>query len=165
MIRMSCALLGLSLSASAQAQALADLAAIDAQVAVFTGAAIGQPGGAAMPTDRRLRLRPCPSAPLLDWFGARRDVVQVACPVSGGWKIYVPLRSDGMADAPAAPLVARGDALSVTVSGEGFAISQQGEAMEPGAAGAWIKVRLAGVKTEPVRAQVLRPGAVGIVLP
>lgn len=165
MIRMSFALLCLSLSASAEAQALADLAAIDTQVAAFTGAVIGQPGGAAMPTDRRLRLRPCPSAPLLDWFGARRDVVQVACPVPGGWKIYVPLRSDGVADAPAAPLIARGDAVSVTVSGEGFAISQQGEALEPGAAGTWIKVRLVGVKTEPVRALVLRPGAVGIELP
>ena len=165
MIRISLALLGLTLSAYAQAQALADLAVIDAQVAAFTGVPIGQPGGAAMPTDRRLRLRPCPSAPLLDWFGARRDVVQVSCPVPGGWKIYVPLRSAGMTDAPAAPLIARGDAVSVTVSGDGFAISQQGEALEPGATGAWIKVRLVGVKTEPVRAQVLRPGAVGIVLP
>lgn len=165
MIRISLAFLGLSLSASAQAQALADLAAIDAQVAAFTGTAIGEPGGAAMPTDRRLRLRPCPSAPALDWFGARRDVVQVACPVPGGWRIYVPLRSASMSAAPAAPLIARGDVVSVTVSGDGFAISQQGEALEAGAAGAWIKVRLAGANADPVRAQVLRPGAVGIELP
>jgi flagellar basal body P-ring formation protein FlgA len=165
MIRTSCALLGLTLSPSVQAQALADLAAIDAQVATFTGAAIGEPGGAAMPTDRRLRLRPCPSAPALDWFGARRDMVQVTCPAPGGWRIYVPLRSPSTGAAPATPLIARGDAVSVTVSGDGFAISQQGEALEAGAAGAWIKVRLAGAKADPVRAQVLRPGAVGIDLP
>jgi flagellar basal body P-ring formation protein FlgA len=165
MIRISLAILGLSLSASARAQALADLAAIDAQVVAFTGAAIGEPGGAALPTDRRLRLRPCPAAPQLDWFGARRDVVQVSCAVPGGWRIFVPLRNASITAAPAVPLIARGDAVSVTVSGDGFAISQQGEALEPGAAGAWIKVRLVGVKAEPVRAQVLRPGAVGIVLP
>ncbi len=140
----------------------ADLAAIDQAVAQFTGAAIGTPGGAAHPVDRRLRLRPCAATLALEWHGMRRDSVQISCPAPGGWRIYVPLTS-GVAAQREAPLVAKGDAVTVTVSGDGFAVSQQGEALEAGTAGQWIKVRLS--RGEPLRARVMRPGAVGIVLP
>jgi flagella basal body P-ring formation protein FlgA len=139
-----------------------DLAAIDSEVARFTGSPIGAPGGAARPVDRRLRLRPCPGPLALEWYGLRRETVQVSCPLPGGWRIYVPLTA-GSQPERAAPLVAKGDAVTVTVSGTGFAVSQQGEALEGGGAGEWIKVRLG--RGEPLRAQVLRPGAVGIVLP
>ena len=59
MIRPLAILLALGLAAPALAQATADLDAVDRAVAQFTGAPLGQPGGAAMPTDRRLRLAPC----------------------------------------------------------------------------------------------------------
>ena len=153
-------------AALAAAPALAqttDLGAIDFAVAGFTGAQIGQPGGAVQPVDRRMRLRAC-AVPLgLGWYGARRDTVEVTCPVPGGWRIYVPLR--GEAAVAAAPLVERGDTVTITVSSDGFAVSQPGEAMESGALGARIKVRPLGAKAEPMRARVLRPGAVGIELP
>jgi flagellar basal body P-ring formation protein FlgA len=139
-----------------------DLAAIDTEVARFTGSPVGAPGGAAQPVDRRLRLRPCPGPLALQWYGLRRDTVQVSCPVPGGWRIYVPLTAGSQSE-QMAPLVTKGDAVTVIVSGQGFAVSQQGEALEGGGAGEWIKVRLG--RGEPLRARVLRPGAVGIVLP
>lgn len=154
------ALLTVLVAASPVAAQSTDLVTIDAEVARFTSAAIGQPGGAAQPVDRRLRLRACAAPLVLDWYGLRHETVQVSCP--GGWRIYVPLTAVAAA-AREAPLVAKGDAVTVTVSGTGFAVSQQGEALEPGAAGEWIKVRLG--RGEPLRARVLRPGAVGIVLP
>ena len=49
---------------------LADLAAIDAQVAAFAG-------GTAVPVDRRLRLVACATPLALSWRGARRDTVHV----------------------------------------------------------------------------------------
>lgn len=158
LVALACAAPALGQSASA------DLAAIDRAVASFTGAPIGAPGGAAMPVDRRLRLAPCRAPLALGWYGTRRDTVEVSCPVAGGWRIYVPLA--GMArSAAAAPLVARGDAVTITVSGDGFAVSQPGEALEAGGEGAWIKVRGVNPKAPVLRARVLRPGLVGIDLP
>lgn len=159
--------LALCLAAPALAQpVLADLAAIEREVARFTGAAQGQPGGAALPLDRRLRLARCPAPLALGWYGGQRSSVEVVCPVAGGWKLYVPLAASG-ADAAAAssPAVARGDQVTIAVSGDGFAVSQPGQALENGAAGAWIKVRGLAPGAPALRARVLRPGLVGIDLP
>jgi flagellar basal body P-ring formation protein FlgA len=164
-------LLVASSASPALAATFADLAVLDGEVAAFTGAPQGAPGGAALPVDRRLRLAECSGPLALSWYGSRRETVLVECAAPGGWKVYVPLRSVAVGTAAAAaPVVARGDAVTVLVSGAGFAVSQPGEAMEPGALGAWIRVRSAGGKGEPVRAQVLRAqvlraGVVGIPLP
>jgi flagella basal body P-ring formation protein FlgA len=164
MIRHFTFLLSLGLAAPALAQAAADLAAIDRAVALFTGAAQGQRGGAAMPVDRRLRLSPCRVPLVLGWHGERRESVEVLCPMPGGWKLYVPIAGTGPAAAqPNA--VSRGDAVSVVVSGDGFAVSQSGEALEGGAVGSWIKVRTLTPGAPVLRGKVLRPGAVGIDLP
>lgn len=144
--------------------AMADLAEIDRAVARFTGMPTGAPGGAAMPVDRRLRLAPCRAPLAIGWYGTRRDTVEVSCPVAGGWRLYVPLMGTAQASA-ATPLVARGDAVTITVSGEGFAVSQPGEALEAGREGEWIKVRGVNPKAPVLRARVLRPGLVGIDLP
>ncbi|WP_416385499.1 flagella basal body P-ring formation protein FlgA [Tsuneonella sp. CC-YZS046] len=56
-----------------------------------------------------------------------------------------------------------GDSVNVTLSGPGFSVSQSAEALEAGAVGEWVRVRI-GKDTE-LRAQVLRPGAVGMNLP
>lgn len=152
------------LSAPLHAQSMIELSAIDAQIADFTGAALGRPGGAALPVDRRLRLRPCGGPLALDWHGLRRDAVVVACPQPGGWRIFVPIQRNPVG-VPGAPMIARGDAVSIVVQGEDFAVSQPGEALEAGGAGDWIRVRMHGVKSEPIRARVIRPGAVGIDLP
>ena len=164
MIRTIALLTALTAAPVLAQSAHANHAAIDRAVEQFTGVPQGAPGGAAMPVDRRLRLAPCRAALMLGWYGARRDTVEVACPMPGGWKLYVPL-AGSTPGAAAAPLIARGDAITVAVRGEGFAVSQPGEALEGGAEGAWIKVRTLGAGAPVLRARVLRPGLVGIDLP
>lgn len=156
----------MSLIASpALAQAITDPAAIDRAVAEFTGAPLGAAGGAAMPVDRRLRLAACAIPLTLGLYGPRRDAVMVQCPTAG-WRLYVPLKADPLAAAATAPpAVLRGDAVTITLGGDGFAVSQPGEAIESGPVGGWIKVRTVAVGSKPIRARVIRPGLVGIELP
>ncbi len=127
----------------------ADLAAIDREVAVFTGAAIGTPGGAIAPLDRRLRLVPCPGPLVLGWHTARRDSVTVQCPAGSRWRLFVPVSGAGQSGIAAAPAITRGDSVTIAVTGEGFSVSQPGEAMESGPVGAWIKVRAASAAQSP----------------
>lgn len=159
--------LALLLVAAASAQ-FADLDAIDRQVATFTGAGVGEPGGAATPLDRRLRLQPCRTGTALSWRSQAQDSVVVQCGDVGGWRLFVPVRSAGGAQGGAAA-VTRGDAVAIAVSGEGFTVSQPGEAMESGPVGAWIKVRpasaAANARGETMRARVERPGLVSVPLP
>ena len=137
---------------------LTDLALIDNSVAAFTGQPIGVPGGAAQPVDRRLRLASCGAPLALSWYGSAQTSVLVSCPDMGGWRVFVPVR-EARRDAPAAIAVARGEGVTIAVMGDGFSVSQPGEAMDAGAVGAWIRVRTAA-KADPVRARVVRPGLV-----
>lgn len=147
----------------AAAAATADLNQIDIAVARFTGAAIGESGGALQPVDRRLRLNRCAAPLALAWRTARQDSVVVQCPDVGGWRLYVPVVAQMAAALPEPPAILRGDAVTIAVAGEGFTVSRPGEAMEAGPAGGWIRVRpIAG---EPVRARVVRPGLVSLALP
>jgi flagellar basal body P-ring formation protein FlgA len=148
----------------AAAAAFADLDTIDRQIAQFTGAAIGAEGGAVLPLDRRLRLRPCTATLALAWRGERRDTVTAACPDPGGWRLFVPIKA-GASPLSAAPIVNRGDAVTIAVSGQGFSVSQPGEALEAGAVGAWVRVRAANGKAAPMHAQVVRPGLVTLPMP
>ena len=154
--------LGLSYGATqAHAAGFTDLAAIDREVASFTGKSIGQSGGAQAPVDRRLRLAACQSPLMYSWHNARHDTVAVACPDPGSWHLYVPVRSID----PGVVAVARGESVSIAVVGEDFSIEQPGEAMDSGAIGDWIRVR--GVKSgspqgEPIRARIARPGQVEV---
>ena len=152
-------------ASAAVAQSYVDLAQIDRAVAEFTGAAQGSPGGAAHLLDRRLRLAPCPAQFMLGWYGTRQDTVEVRCAVPGGWKLYVPLVANSSIATAAALAITRGDAVTISVSGAGFAVVQPGEALESGAIGAWIKVRGPGQNAAVLRARVLRPGLVGMELP
>lgn len=149
---------------AALAAGFADPATIDRAVAEFTGAEIGAPGGARMPVDRRLRLATCGTGLALEWYGRVRDTVLVRCPEQGGWRLFVPLAS-GRAEQATADVVSRGDMVTVTVRGPGFTLSRQGEALEAGALGEWIRVRPVTKGADPLRAQVLRPGMVGMELP
>jgi flagella basal body P-ring formation protein FlgA len=138
-------------------------------VAGFTGAGIGQPGGARLPVDRRMKLAPCEMPLALEYYGRGRDSVLVRCPVAGGWRIYVPVANPGANSggnaASGAPIVARGESVAISVRGRGFSLSRQGEAMDGGAEGEWIRVRPAGPRTDPIRARILRPGVVTLELP
>lgn len=164
MIRIVPPLVALALAVPALAQTHANLSDVDRAVAAFTGMPQGQPGGAALPVDRRLRLAPCRVPLATGWYGTRQDTVEVSCPMPGGWRLYVPLA--GMARGEAAPsAITRGDAVSIAVKGEGFTVAQSGEALESGPVGAWIKVRTANPGAPVLRARVIRPGLVGIDLP
>jgi flagella basal body P-ring formation protein FlgA len=154
----------LTVAAPATAAGFASLEEIDSAVVQFTGAPTGTEGGARLPVDRRLKLARCEAPLALEWYGRTRDTVLVRCPVAGGWRLFVPIAS-----APAAarqePVVARGESVAIVVRGGGFTLSRQGEAMEAGAVGDWIRVRPAGTRNDPVRVRVIEPGKVGMDLP
>lgn len=139
---------------------LTDPAALDRAIAAFAGQPIGAPGGAARPVDRRLRLSACSVPPALGWRGEDRASILVECPDPGGWHIYVAMLA-ATRQAAAGSLIERGQQVTIALSGDGFSVSQPAEALEAGAAGAWIKVRTAA-KAEPVQAQVIRPGLVSV---
>lgn len=150
----------------AQASGLTDPAAIDRAVAAFTGAAIGQPGGARLATDRRLQLSACAAPLAVGWHTPAHVAVTVECPGPQSWRIFIAINRAGGASASAnanaaqtgaALAVKRGDALTIIVRGRGFSVQQQGEAMQGGAVGDWILVRTAR-KAEPLRARIERPG-------
>lgn len=146
-------------SAQAQSSPFHDLVAIDRAVSAFTGAGVGEPGGATLPVDRRLRLAACRSQLSLDWQGSRQDTVLVQCPDAGGWRLFVATTGGARQGAAAPVAVARGEAVTISVAGEGFSVAQSGEAMESGALGAWIRVRTSARAT-PIRARIERPGFV-----
>ena len=100
---------------------------------------------------------------MLSWYGAARKAVQVRCPAAAGWTLYVPVAAP--ATASEAALIRRGDAVTIMVGGDGFAVSQPGEALEPGARGDWIKVRGLSAKAPVLRGQVVRPGLINVELP
>lgn len=159
-------------ASSPGAPGFADLEAIERQVAAFTGAPIGAVGGATTPLDRRLRLTRCQTSLALSWRTQGRDSVVVQCGDAGGWRLFVPVRQpdpEPLDARPPLPLaVHRGDALSIAVTGEGFTVSQPGEALEAGGVGAWIRVRPALVGRgggQELRARVVRPGLVALPLP
>lgn len=143
----------------ASASGFTDPAAIDRAVADFTGAAIGTPGGARLPADRRLRLAACAGPLAVAWHTAAHTAVRVECPGPQTWRIFVAVDGGGTggAAARAAPAIKRGDALTIVVRGRGFSVQQAGEAIDSGAIGDWIFVRTAR-KAEPLRARIERPG-------
>jgi len=165
-LRFALLLVAAAFPASAHAGGFADLAEVDREVAAFTGVPQGRPGGAVRPVDRRLKLSPCSTSLNLRWYNAQRESVVVQCPAPDGWRLFVPvLVAQGAA---AENVIARGDAVTVAISGEGFTVSQPGEALEAGALGAWIRVRTVRdgtPKGEPMRAQVVRPGLVEVPVP
>ncbi|MEM7690064.1 MAG: flagella basal body P-ring formation protein FlgA [Pseudomonadota bacterium] len=148
-------------------------AEIDRAVAAFTGAAIGETGGARAPADRRLRLAACAAPLTTSWHGTTRAAVKVEClqthGSSGPWRIFVATRAASTNSAysagargrslpaPRAPVIKRGDPITVSVRGRGFTVQQPGEAMENGAIGDWISVRTTR-EAQPVRARIERPG-------
>jgi flagella basal body P-ring formation protein FlgA len=146
---------------NAQSQGQADLTQIDRMVEAFTGQPIGTVGGARAPVDRRLRLAACAAPFALDWYGAPGKTVSVSCTGSGGWQIYVNILAPTQSAKSAVPMIARGETVTIAVRGRGFTVQRQGEAMEAGAEGDWIKVRT-GPDAAAVRARVERPGLVVI---
>jgi flagella basal body P-ring formation protein FlgA len=147
--------------AVAQAPAITDPAQIDRLVEGFTGQKTGVVGGARAPVDRRLRLAACAEPLILDWYGTPGQTVSVSCAGAGGWRIYVNLLGAVSAAKSTTPMIAKGETVTVAVRGRGLTVQRQGEAMEAGAEGDWIKVRTSP-DAAPLRARVERPGLVVI---
>ena len=160
--RLAPALLGLAaMPAIAAPPAYTSPAEIDRAIIGFTGAAIGSPGGARLPTDPRLRLAACEGPLLLDWHTPARSSVRIECPGPAPWRIFAaiaPADTPG-ASGTAALAIKRGDAVLIAVRGRGFSVQRPGEAVEGGQVGDWIFVRTAP-KAEPLRARIERPGLV-----
>ncbi|MEM6474905.1 MAG: flagella basal body P-ring formation protein FlgA [Pseudomonadota bacterium] len=153
---------GNSARTGAQAGSYIDPRLIDRTVAEFTGANIGEVGGARVPADQRLRLAHCTQPLSAAWHGTSKSTVRVECPDAGGWRIFIATRPAPTAAAPQR-VVKRGDPITVVVRGRGFTVQQSGEAMENGAIGDWIGVRVGkpgrnGRKPDPVSARIERPG-------
>ena len=123
----------LALAVAASAASFADLDAIDRAVAGFTGEAVGMPGGASAPVDRRLRLNRCADAAraVLAHAATRYGASSSApMPAAGGCSCRLAPRAAPV-ERPR-PAVNRGDAVAIAVSGDGFSVSQPGEALEAG---------------------------------
>ena len=149
-------LLSPAVAAGKSIAGITDPAEIDRVVADFTGAGIGEIGGARGPTDRRLRLAYCTQPLLAAWHGRVGGTVRVECPAANGWRIFVATRPQPQA-AQSQRVVKRGDPMTVIVRGRGFSVQQSGEAMENGAIGDWIGIRTAR-RADPIRARIERPG-------
>ena len=142
--------------AQSPASAVTDPAEIDRAVAEFTGAEVGEVGGARMAADRRLRLAACDTPLEVNWHGTNRSTVAVQCAGPEPWRIFIATRAAPQA-ARAERVVSRGDPMTIMVRGRGFSVQQTGEAMESGAIGDWIAIRTTR-RGDPVRARIERPG-------
>lgn len=122
-------MLALLAAAAAQAAPLQDLASLERAVAAFAMAPAR--------VDPRLRLAACPG-PSLNWADEAHGSVAVRC-AAPAWTVYVAVA----APPSAAPLVRRGDAVTVVAGGAGFAVALDGIAEADGRAGGIVRVRTA----------------------
>jgi len=136
--------------------AFIDPVEIDRAVQEFTGAGIGEVGGAQLPADRRLKLAACDLPLKVKWHGRAQTIVRVDCQAPESWRIF--MATSSKKQAPENPrIVARGDPITLLVRGRGFSVQQSAEAMEAGAIGDWIAVRTER-RADAIRARIERPG-------
>ena len=162
-IRRACALALLLGGSPLLAQGFENLDRLEGDLVAQLGAGIGEPGGPAAGIDRRLKLTACPTRPAFD--APVMNAIAIRCPATG-WRIRVPLTRGDSAQmagvqAVAAPVVQRGDAVSVVAAGRGFTVSQAGIAQENGAPGARIRVKI-DPRKPPVYAEVVGQSEVRI---
>lgn len=163
-------LLSLALLAAtpAGAQDFQSTVVLDTIVAQFTGKSPGEQGGARTPVDKRLKLQTC-AAPQLEWRSEAKDAVVVRC-MAPAWRIFVPVaavpqpRAAPVVPAQAlvvpvkvAPVIRRGDPITVEAGAAGFSITRDGVAMGDAAPGARLMVKVDD-KTPPIQAVALEAG-------
>jgi flagellar basal body P-ring formation protein FlgA len=146
-------------ASAAQAQEFENLTALEERIE----AALNQP---AQPIDTRVKLPRCPVAAIIDQpaLGA----VAVRCPQLG-WRLRVTLAaresiqavSQTTKEASATPVVKRGDAVEITVTGNGFELFSEGTALQDAKQGETLRVK---TPTSPagVPARATGPGQVEI---
>ena len=158
----------LLMASPAAAQNFQSTTLIDKAVAGFTGHAIGESGGARTAVDTRLKLTTCPMVSL-NWRTDSHDSVVVTC-TDPQWRIFVPVRAVAgalaaptptMAAAPAAvrlaPVIKRGDPVTISAGTNGFSITREGVAMGDAAPGARFFVKCDDAKN-PVQAVAVEAG-------
>ncbi|KQT35128.1 hypothetical protein ASG29_03130 [Sphingomonas sp. Leaf412] len=154
------------LLALAAAAAFQDTAALDRAVTAFTGRPMGAEGGARAALDPRLRLAACPMV-AMSWRTEAKDAVVVTC-TGPSWRLFVPVvaapRAAAVAPAayvappkPAAPVIRRGDPVTIEAGSDGFSITREGIAMGDAAPGARLPVQVQGA-TKPVQAVAIDTG-------
>lgn len=143
------------LSSPAPAAEFQDLAELDARVSASLGAS-----GVAVPIDRRIRLAKCGATPEIS--APANGSVAIRCP-DQGWRLAVTVTGAPSQAAAAASevLVRRGDTIEVLAQGAGFSVSSTGVAMDEGAGGRSIRVKMP-TSSAPISAVVLRAGVVAI---
>ncbi|MDB5674621.1 MAG: hypothetical protein JWM65_1603 [Sphingomonas bacterium] len=147
-----------------------DTISIDRAVASFTGHATGDAGGARTEVDNRLRLAACPMVSMA-WRSDAHDAVVVTC-TGPEWRIFVPVRVAAGAAAPTAPtqmtaaapaplrlapVIKRGDPVTISAGTNGFSITREGVAMGDAAPGARFFVKCDDAKN-PVQAVAVEAG-------
>ncbi len=147
------------------AQGFQDTGSLDRAVAAFTGRGIGDEGGARSIVDTRLKLASCPTL-ALSWHGTAHDAVVVTC-TGPEWRIYVPVRvssvvgavAAGQPTAPvkAAPVIKRGDPVTIAAGSPGFSITREGIALGDAAAGGRFMVKVDDTRA-PVQAVAIASG-------
>ena len=159
--------LALAVATPATAQDFQSTRVLDTIVAQFTGMGVGEQGGARAPVDTRLKLQAC-AAPQLEWRSEAKDAVVVRC-MAPAWKLYVPVNAVPQpkaavvtAQVPAAPLklapvIRRGDPITVEAGSPGFSITRDGIAMGDAAPGARLMVKV-DEKKPPIQAVALESG-------
>lgn len=143
---LTAAILAAAIAAPAFAQGFEDLDRLDGRVRALTGAGIGEPGGAATPIDRRLKLSACPTPAAIEPAGP--DTLSIRC-AETGWRLRVGLMPSGktgygMSAVRAEPIVRRGDTVEVTVQGDTFDVTSNAVALDDGAQGQPVRLKLAG---------------------
>jgi flagellar basal body P-ring formation protein FlgA len=129
----------LALSTPAYGQQFEDPARLDREVTAITGAAIGQPGGAAHRIDPRLKLARCETG--LQFETGAHGLLAVRCP-GAGWRVRVPIMVlPDAAQAPENPMIKRGEIVTLRIAGSGFEVDIQAIALESGPVGKDIRVK------------------------
>lgn len=143
-----------------------DTVALDRAVIAFTGKAMGDEGGARVPVDYRLKLKPCATLAMA-WHTETHDAVVVTC-AGPDWRIFVPVRRaatpaalkavPAIAIAPKlAPVIKRGDPVTIAAGSPGFTITREGIAMGDAAPGARFLVKVEDNRN-PVQAVAIEAG-------
>ena len=134
------------------AAAFQDIAALDRAVAAFTARPLGSEGGARAPVDARLRLAACPTV-AMSWRTEAHDAVVISC-AGPQWRLFVPViavpraapapAAQAVAARPAAPVIRRGDPVTIEAGSDGFSITRDGVAMADAAPGARLLIKVDG---------------------
>ena len=153
-LRILTGLAALVFAARATAAGYQDLDALDARIA----SAVGN-SGIPVPIDRRIRLAQCPQEPELSALSG--GALAVRCRALG-WRVRVVVSSHSLSsESPAEILIRRGDLVELVVRGAGFSASAPGTALDEGAAGKTVRVKIP-TSAMPVSAIVIRAGMVAI---